>query len=256
MAGFIFKLQTIVSAPPQMTNTDVQIAQLLLKNIDKIDKEMTINQLAKMCYTSVSSISRFASNIGYDNFNQMKNDYLGIKYEEFKDLKIDNSHLNRMSINAYKKEIIQGLENLDHLEPLVKKLAEIIMSHESIYILSTHIPSNIMSILHRGLLAMGKHVNFLVDRHIQIDATKNATKNDLFILVSLDGSYAMDRDVMIPFINSDAKKLLITQNKHMKFSREFDDVIQLGNVDPEFVSKYKLLLFVEVFIHYVYKHYA
>lgn len=255
MAGFIFKLQTIVSAPPQMTSTDVQIAKLLLKNISKIEREMSIKQLADMCYTSVSSMSRFANNIGYENFNQMKNDYIGIKYEEFKDLKIDNSHLDKMDVNTYKRNIIEGLENFDNLEKLGERLSKYIMDYDSICILSTHIPNNIMSILHRGLLAMGKHVDFIVDRHMQIEKTKHAQKDELFIMVSLDGSYAMDRDVMIPFITSDSKKLLITQNEHMKFSREFDEVFQLGSVDEEFVSKYKLLLFVEYLIHYIYTNY-
>lgn len=253
MAGFIFKLQTIVSAPPQTTNTDVQIANLLLENVDKIDKEMTISQMAEMCYTSISSISRFANNLGYENFNHMKNDYFGI-LDEFTDLKVDNSFFRRESFNGVKEKIIQGIASIEHHE--IKSDAEFlskeIMSHDSVTIIATHIPNNIMSILHRALIAQGKYINFVVDRHQQIIATQSAKKGDLFIVVSLEGTLTMERDITLPLLTSDAKKIIVTQNENIKFAAEFDRVISIGEASGDFVGKYKLMFFVDYLIHYFY----
>lgn len=255
MAGFIFKLQTIVSAPPQTTNTDVQIANLLLENVSSIDKEMTISQMAEMCYTSVSSISRFANNLGYENYNHMKNDYVGI-LDEYTDLKVDNSFFKRESFQGVKDKIIEGLDgiSLTDIENQAAYLLKEIMNHDSVTIISTHIPNNIMSIFHRALIAQGKYINFIVDKHEQVLATNRAKKDDLFIIVSLEGALTMDREMILPLFTSDAKKVLITQNKNTKFVAEFDKVIAIGDASPGFVGKYKLMFFVDYLIHYFMSH--
>lgn len=253
MAGFIFKLQTIVSAPPQTTNTDVQIANMLLENVQNIEKEITITQMAEMCFTSVSSISRFANNLGYENFNEMKNDYIGIK-DEYTDLRVDNSYFKRESTQTVKSKILYGLESM-HLKDLdnaAKYIAEEVSKHDSITLLSTHIPNNIMSIFHRAMLAQGKYINFIVDKHQQVFAAKHAKEGELFIVVSLEDTFAMNREITLPLVTSKAKKILVTQNEHMKFAQEFDKVIQLGDASEDYVGKYKLMFFVDYLIHYFY----
>lgn len=253
MAGFIFKLQTIVSAPPQTTNTDVQIANLLLQNVNNIDKEMTISQMAEMCYTSVSSISRFATNLGYENFNHMKNDYVGI-LDEYTDLRVDNSFFKRESFDGVKAKIIAGLESIElhEVESDAEYLSKEIMSHDSVIIIATHIPNNIMSILHRALIAQGKYVKFVVDKHQQILATRNAKAGDLFIVASLEGTLTMDRDITLPLLTSEAKRIIITQNESIKFAAEFDRIILIGKASGDFVGKYKLMFFVDYLINYLY----
>ena len=250
MSGFIFKLQNVLTSQSHANSSDAQIAKLMLQNLHYANKNVTITQLAKACYTSVSSISRFATNLGYDSFNEMKQDFIGIP-AEYDDLQVDNSFFNTKSLRQYKEEIINSFEGFNEID--IKDhalwLAEFIFNQENVYIFSTHIPSNIISILHRAILATGKYVEFVQDKHEQIKIAENATSADSFIFVSLDGTFVMAKEITIPVIMSGAKKVLITQNTDMKFASNFDYLIPLGSKSPIYTGKYKLLLFVDYFIN-------
>lgn len=250
MSGFIFKLQNVLTTQSHANSSDAQIAKLMLQNIQYANKNVTITQLAKACYTSVSSISRFATNLGYDSFNEMKQDFIGIP-AEYDDLQVDNSFLNNKSFNQFKDEIIDSFATINEID--IKNhaqwLAEFIFKQESVYIFATHIPSDIMAIMHRAILATGKYVEFVQDKHEQVKIAENSSENDSFILVSLDGTLVMAKEITIPIIMSGAKKVLITQNSDMKFASNFDYLIPLGDKSPNFTAKYKLMLFVDYFIN-------
>ncbi|MFR2301254.1 MAG: hypothetical protein ACLS6P_13480 [Clostridium paraputrificum] len=79
MAGFIYKLQNIVNTSPDSDDTDINIARCLLKNIENIKKNISLQEISEICYTSPASISRFSHRLGYSNFNEFKLDCLGLK---------------------------------------------------------------------------------------------------------------------------------------------------------------------------------
>lgn len=250
MSGFIFKLQNVIKTQPYTMNADAEVAKLMLQNPSLAHKDVTISELAKACYTSVSSISRFATNLGYSNFNEMKADYIGIK-DEYDDLQVDNSYLSNHTLNEYKNRIIQAMELIDdrELQAYVTKLCEVIYAYDNVYLFATHIPSNIVSIMHRAILSTGKYIEFVQDKHQQAAVAKTAGKEDLFIMVSLDGMLVMAKEITIPILMSQAKRVLVTQNAKVKFAEKFDLVIPLGEVTKSFTAKYKLLLFVDFFIN-------
>lgn len=52
---------------------NADIAKTILQNYNKIP-ELTIFDLADLCYVSSSSITRFVRTLGYDSYKQFKND--------------------------------------------------------------------------------------------------------------------------------------------------------------------------------------
>lgn len=256
MPGFIYKLQNVLLTSANISNSDSQIARLILQNPQLAHKNVTLNELAKACYTSVSSISRFATNLGYDSFNDMKADFTGIE-SEYYELQIDNSFLQNHSVKEYKARIIHSFDSMNEID--LKKhatwLAEFIYEYDTIYLFATHITSNLVTILHRAVLATGKYIEFVQDKHSQMLLAEKASPSDAFIIVSLDGTLAMAQEIIIPIIISKAKRILITQNINLKFSDNFDFIIPLGTKSDNFTAKYKLMLFIDYFIS-VYFEYA
>ncbi|MFV0394998.1 MAG: MurR/RpiR family transcriptional regulator, partial [Coprobacillaceae bacterium] len=221
-----------------------------------IKPDTTITELAGMCYTSDSSLSRLALKLGYKNFNAFKQDILGMK-NEFDDLFIDNNFFNHMSGTTYMNIVCDSIKNIDH-EKLVKDidyLCQLIMLSDNIYFFATHIPGDMTKIIQRATLAAGKYVTFYTDREMQLALAKTTKRDDLCIFISLEGTLVSEKKITLPIVASGSRMVLITQIADMKFSSYFDYVISLGERNKDFTGKFKLLYFIDCFI-YQFFHYS
>lgn len=71
------KLLSYIDTSMQRDN-NYQIAVKMLENYDAL-KDMSIAQIADMCYVSKASVSRFCRFLGYESFKEM-HDALGVDY--------------------------------------------------------------------------------------------------------------------------------------------------------------------------------
>lgn len=257
MAGFIYKLQNIINASPDNDDADIILARCLLKNINSIHKKTSIQDFANICFTSQSSISRFAQKLGYNNFNAFKLDCLDVQ-EEVQELIIDNAAFEKLDFKDYGTEIsdcllsMQDTFSADELD----RLCDYIYNAKRILIFATHIPGDLANILQRGLLSTGKFIEFYPRKEHQMQVAKDIKKGDLCIFFSLEGTLLMEKAITIPAIISFSTSILITQNIHTKFSEHFTQVIGLGNHDSEAIGKYKLLFFIDCLLHHYYRKYV
>lgn len=254
MAGFIYKLQGIVTSR-SVNNLDAYIAKSLLINIHNIKPNTTISELAEMCYTSDSSLSRLAVKLGYKNFHGLKQDILNTS-DELEELLIDNSFLNTMDYSSYTNSILWALRGMNH-EKLVRDidiLCDLILQTTNIYFFATHIPADLSKMMQRIIIATGKYVTFFTDKEMQIALVDTVTCHDLCIFISLEGTLISEKNITIPVVSSQAKTVLITQNKNMKFASYFDTVISLGEHNEDFTGKFKLLYFMDCFMNRFFHH--
>ena len=70
------KLLSYIDTSMQRDN-NYQIAVKMLENYDAL-KDMSIAQIADMCYVSKASVSRFCRFLGYESFKEM-HDALGVE---------------------------------------------------------------------------------------------------------------------------------------------------------------------------------
>ena len=257
MAGFIYKLQNIINASPENDDTDIILARCLLKNIDSITHKTSRQDFANICYTSQSSISRFAQKIGYSSFNAFKSDCLNVQ-EELQELAIDNAAFQDIDFNKYTSDISHCLLQMQNDFPLseLDQICDFIHDAKRILIFATHIPGDLGNILQRGLLTTGKFVEFYPRKEHQMKIAKEIQKDDLCIFISLEGTLLMEKTITIPAIMSSSTSILITQNIHTKFSQHFTKVIGLGKHDHETIGKYKLLFFIDCLLHQYYHKYV
>lgn len=254
MAGFIYKLQGIVSSR-NTNNLDAFIARSLLMNINNIKPNITISELATLCYTSDSSLSRLAIKLGYQNFNELKQDILNMN-DEFNDLLIDNSFLNTMSGSTYAENIFSAIKSINHINLIkdIDYLCQQILAAKNVYFFATHIPGDMTKMIQRALIASGKYVEFYSDREMQFSLAKTTQSNDLCIFISLEGTLVSEKNITIPIVSSGASTVLITQIADMKFSSYFDYIISLGERNKDFTGKFKLLYFIDCFINRLFYH--
>ncbi|NRR75229.1 MurR/RpiR family transcriptional regulator [Tetragenococcus halophilus] len=251
--GLILSLQDILNHY-QTKDTEYLIAQYLLKNL--YQKTITITDIAKSCHLSEASVTRFAKKLGYTGFTEFKKDYFLIQLEE-NELELDllarnekqsTSQLLLNELQTVGQEFHAFIDNFDSKQ--VEKVSNKIHECRRVYLFSTLIPGNITMVLQTILLNCGKEAIYPVDNRKQHEIIPQLEKNDLAIVVSLEGSLVMQKDLTLSIINSKYSNILITQNSHMKLSSLFDTVVTLGDHDLERTGKYKLLAFVELLGNY------
>ena len=97
----------------------------MIENIRDLE-DYTLTELAKACYVSNSSISRFCRDIGLRDFNQLKNQIAKFSVEKTKlSNKFNYEGRNEDSIfTSYVRSVIENLEMLEKssIEDDIKKL--------------------------------------------------------------------------------------------------------------------------------------
>ncbi|GMA47312.1 MurR/RpiR family transcriptional regulator [Tetragenococcus muriaticus] len=244
--GLVLSFQDILNHY-QTEDTEYIITQYLLNHLYR--KSLTITDIAKFCHLSEASVTRFAKKLGYKGFSEFKKDYFLMQLEENEmelDLlaKKEKQPLMISELQTVSEELTNFVRQFD-----TKQLEEVshkIQKSQRIYLFSTLIPGNLSMILQTILLNCGKEAVYPVDNRKQHEIIPYLKSSDLAIIISLEGSLVMQKDLTLSIINSKADNLLITQNPHMKLSSLFETVISLGEHDMERTGKYKLLAFIEL----------
>lgn len=247
--GLILSIQDILNHY-QTNDTEYIIAQYLLNNLYR--QSITITDIAKACHLSEASVTRFSKKLGYEGFSEFKKDYFLMQLEE-NEMELDLlARKEKQPINKLLLAELQTVSDefntfINHFGPKqLETISKKIQESQRIYLFSTLIPGNITMILQTVLLNCGKEAVYPVDGRKQHEIIPYLKKDDLVIVVSLEGSLVMQKDLTLSIINSKASNVLITQNPHMKLSSLFDTVVSLGSHDLERTGKYKLLAFVEL----------
>lgn len=263
--GLIISLQQIINQFNKTSDIDHTIAKYLLNNL--YQDNLTINTISEDCHISTASVTRFAQNLGYQGFTELKKDYDLLKSEkhemEIDFLAIDKTdHLSNSKnesiltseFQSVIKDIDAFINNLDF--ELIKKLSRLIHESDKIGLYATSIPGNISLLLQNTLLTAGKFVECYPTTLQQFKSAKQLNKNDLVLFISLEGSHVMNRDLTLAVTESEATSVLITHNPEMKLGSLFDCIIPLGEHGMTRSGKYKLLIFFEYLTNYYFINYS
>lgn len=71
-----------------------------------------MQDLSNLCFTSPSSMSRFSHKLGYTNFNDFKNDIIGIQ-EELNETILDNNAFQKINFDIFLNQISNCFKNIN-----------------------------------------------------------------------------------------------------------------------------------------------
>lgn len=263
--ALVTTLQQLINQSSKASDIDRTIARYLLKNL--YCDNITANKIADECHTSSASVTRFAQNLGYEGFSELKKDFDLMKFE-FHEMKIDvkafhkeEDHQNRNLTKLFDEEMLEASKDIeDYINNLdteiIEKLCELIHEAKHITIYSTLIPGNLSQVLQNMLLTAGKYVECFPSIKQQYEASQKLKEGDLAIFVSLEGSHVMNKELTFSITESNASSVLITHNPEMKLASMFDHIVPLGKHASERSGKYKLLMFIEYLAHFYFNKYC
>lgn len=255
--NLIAQLQSVVNNTPE-NDVNFVIADYLLRAVFDEKRELTINEIANKCYTSPATVSRFARQIGYDSFQELKkrceiskSSGTEILFDNLENMNFDFVNDRQILMN-FAHNISESLEDLViHLNfEEIDKLIELIHDSENVYIFGIQLSGLFAQHLQFLLMNMGKVCRCYTDGVRQDAAAKSMPANSIAIILSVDGNLLRERrDTLFDIKENNAKLILITQNPTSKWNYLFDQIVYLGNFKSAKNGRYKLQFFLEIILN-------
>lgn len=246
------KLLSYIDTSMQRDN-NYQIAVKMLENYDAL-KDMSIAQIADMCYVSKASVSRFCRFLGYESFKEM-HDALGVDYP----ISYDYSQRFFCNLTAnphatfleYAREAQQNIaatiseKNLAELP----KIAYAIHNCRRVAFFSHHFLWDTGRYLQNKLFSMEKVMDLYLDQASQLACAQSLQPEDLAIICSVGGSYPIRYvDVCNSIRDSKCSVLAITQNASNPYWNQAAFIMQCGESNANDTGKYGALAAIDLVV--------
>lgn len=248
-------LQSIINSDNE-TETNKLIACYLIENLQEIEN-LSIYDLADGCFTSNSTISRFAKSLGANNFIEMKGnlsaykDYgLELSTESLEYLHFDKKN-NAKILTNYIDNICDSLRVMEDINfEEIKELNRIIHETKNTAIFGTQLTGLFAKHYQLMMMSMGKVIQCCDDGANHLETANAMGKDDLAIILSIDGNYiGGNKNVIFALKKRGVKMILITHNPTCKFLGQFDKVIYMGDYTNSKGGRYKLQLMMEIMVN-------
>lgn len=234
-------------------DSNYEIALLLIQNYKKL-KDVSIEEMAQMCYTSKASVSRFIRFIGFDNFKEFKqsldqdftmsNDY---SKQFCKQLCEDENS----AIQAYTEMLVADIRSTRTPENMetISKVTEVIRASDKVAFFAHHFLWDAGRYYQSKMMTMGKYVEMFMSYEDQLQSARSLNQDSVAVICTVGGTY-MSRysEIWNAIIQSGCKIVVITQNQSNAELNKADYVIQCGTSNKEDIGKYCALLTVEYLI--------
>ncbi len=221
--------------------TNCRIASYILENIDEV-REMNIVELARVCFVSNSSVSRFCREIGLRDFSELRqlmepttNSYHIIgKTSDF-----------QLNTTQYIEQVEEGIrlvkEGIDYEK--VERIVDDLMNYQRIAAFGMLNAESVAMGLQNDMLLFRKMITTKVSFQQQNDFLERTDRDDLIIIFSSMGMFFHPYIRQIRFDkNNKPRIILITSNGAMKPDDLFDEVLVYKTVEYEASSPFQLEL--------------
>lgn len=241
-------------------------AKTILENLQEIP-QLSITQVADMCFASTATISRLIRRLNYASFNEFKQDVIYSLDEMFHDnpLHFENEpvrNFSDVSPKQLKDDFYHSIaSNLEYTqkhvsEKDIEKIVQYIDQADRVIILGYSFSQNVSFQLQQTLALFNKEVVAKASEKLQLSLLKETTKNDLIILTTITGNYFKYKKEATELIKkSPAKKIVITQAIDLTPVGVADKIITVGNKNVSYIGKFSVMMIFELIeMFYVARH--
>ena len=205
-----------------INSNNYRIAKYILENMRALE-DISITELAKECYVSNSSISRFCRDIGLRDYNELKSQIA--KYQP-----AHQYAKNKFYYQSYQKEapgqsFVEGvIENLQLLKRTINekdiyKLVTDIANYSNVVAFGYMQSQSVAQNLQYDLQTCHKFIHTSMKYSDQNEYINNADSSNLIIILSESGTYfkrAFERKTLFRNTNDKPKIYLITCNSDIE----------------------------------------
>lgn len=202
--GLFSVMSRIEGMSNQFTKTDWKIVQYIKSNTEDFIS-CSAQNLATQLEVSDASIIRFAQKIGFSGLNEFK-------YVLQSELEKEHTIINQNSYSSLLHDYNLLTETLfkftkpDHVEMLRKQ----ILRSRRIYIAGMELNKNIAEIVGHKFMLLGLDVRIITTYDTLKLFAHLATKDDLFIVITLSGAHQILADALANILQNDSYIVVIS----------------------------------------------
>ncbi|MDT2727807.1 MurR/RpiR family transcriptional regulator [Enterococcus gallinarum] len=225
--NFIYKLNHIVNEN-EVGTVEFELAKFFLDNFKSVAR-WNIYQIAEEKHVSRASIRRFAKQLGYENFLEMKRnaETFDDGISEFQKFYGYEDFLSKLQSN-----IVSLMEELSlrFNTQEVDRLVRLINSNQEVMILcSSNIAGSVKTFQQR-MVIFGKRITLLTSKD-DLTVALTTYKEPLIIVFSLSGLFVSS--MLDVFKEIPASAILFTNNRNPIYNRYFDKLYHLSSQTHE-----------------------
>ncbi len=178
-----------------LNENDLHILHYITNN-KKVASNLSINELAKKCNVSKSSLQRFTKKMGFSGYSEFK---FYLKWEtEAKNACVDQNNITQMLI----QDIETTIKNLNLGQ--IDEICEVLYKAKRIFLYGTgYSQMNVARELQRTFMSINEYVFILYDNEQFESIVEDLNSEDAIIIISLSG----DTKILVPIM-----KLLKAKN--------------------------------------------
>ncbi|MEH7886679.1 MurR/RpiR family transcriptional regulator [Bacillus sp. JJ1609] len=232
MYNFIAKLLNFIESSTDHTNTEIVIAEFILRNVHQLPG-MSIYQVAEACHTSPATVSRFCKKFDNISFKELKE--YARTYTEFNDSEVDYQKVEA-SIN---EDIVK--DYFENVAESLKETAAMLQSKELLNIArKIHLTKkiSIFGVTFSHLLArntqfkflrLGKYSTAYGNHENQITEAESLSLSDLAIVVSFSGETRFITRLVKVLRDRNIPIVAITSNPDSFLAKNAEEILLLSN---------------------------
>lgn len=175
-------------------STDLHIAEVMLKNINDIDK-LSIETVAELCDVSKSKISKFVKKIGFDDYKEfrdlVRNEKYRAKYFGYEDKIPMWRYIEKEGWSSYLKILENDLkcftDKLDHR--MLRQLAIAMHEHSQVAAFGSVYSQTVAIDFVYQMAEEGKYIQTYTYDTMQEEYLRNMNTDTLAIIFSNSGQY-------------------------------------------------------------------
>lgn len=202
--GLFSVMSRIEGMSNQFTKTDWKIVQYIKSNTEDFIS-CSAQYLATQLEVSDASIIRFAQKIGFSGLNEFKY-VLQSELEKERTIINQNSYSSLLHDYNLLTETLFKFTKPDHVEMLRKQ----ILRSRRIYIAGMELNKNIAEIVGHKFMLLGLDVRIITTYDTLKLFAHLATKDDLFIVITLSGAHQILADALANILQNDSYIVVIS----------------------------------------------
>ncbi len=236
------------------SDTNYNIAWYMANNFKKVSR-MGISELAKACYVSPATISRFCRTLGYENFAHLKQECGLFQMNLTRSSNLasvpEQLILNdpKMATADYAKRVANQIMNLtEYLDwDEIDGALRLIHDKKNVAFFGTQFSHSAALHFQTDLMMLDKFSIAYMDAERQLECAKKLDSDSVAVIISVNGNYLGTGSKALSYIKKNGvKTILITQNPTLSLASQVDHLIVLGNHEQMKIGKHTLLTAIEL----------
>ncbi len=236
------------------SDTNYNISWYMAHHISEV-AHMGISKLARECFVSPATISRFCRTLGYENYAHLKHECEwftspGRKFNNLIHIPLEMMQdTPKESTDYYVQQICTSLSKLSSSLDwnIIDQVLKLIHDCEKVAFFGTQFSHSVALHFQTDLLMLEKFTMAYMERTRQIQCAKELDENSVAIIVTVGGRIYMGNEKMISYIKkSKAKIVVITNDKDSIIGFEPNYIIEIGDKDYKKTGKHNLLTTMEL----------